>query len=120
MVAALREYVVKSNSDSPELLPLFTYRLNASAIETDRKAVGTVRADAAWDVMKRDLTDSLVADAARIEKAKGAFDRLVANGAVFGYDASQQSGCAAPTDFLLIIHPQAKTVFTIETTPCTK
>jgi hypothetical protein len=70
--------------------------------------------------MRQSLADWLGADAARIAKAQSAFERLVLNGAIFGYDGSQQNGCAAPTDFLLIINPHESTVFTLETTPCTK
>ena len=50
--------------------------------------------------------------------AKAAFEDLVRAGAVFGYDAGQESGCAAPTDFLLVIDPKGKKVYTIELTPC--
>jgi len=37
---------------------------------------------------------------------------------MFGFDASQQSGCAAPTDFMLIIDPHAKKVYPFELTAC--
>lgn len=117
---ALREYVAQSNAKAPDFVPLFEYHLNASDVETGTDAVGTVAPNVAWRVMKRDLAGYLFADDDRIAKARSAFERLVANGAVFGYDASRQSGCAAPTGFLLIIDPQESTVFTLETTPCTK
>ena len=76
--------------------------------------LGTISNALAWRVISGDIVENPT----DLAKAKKAFDELVALGAVFGYDAGQQSGCAAPTDFLLVIDPRGKKVYTIELTPC--
>jgi hypothetical protein len=116
--AALKDYVKQANKDDPDSVSGFSYHLNASGIETDTQAVGTISNADAWSTIRHDLSDYLQGSAAGKAKAKKAFDALTSQGVVFGYDGWQESGCAAPTDFLLLIDPHGKTVFTLELTPC--
>jgi hypothetical protein len=111
---ALKGYVAKAYSDDPDLAKGYKYKVNSGSFNTDTQEAGTISNSLAWRVISGDITD----DAKATAKAKAAFDDLVGMGAVFGYDAGQESGCAAPTDFLLVIDPNGKKVFTIELTPC--
>lgn len=115
IVNALKGYVQKKYSDDKDIRDGYTFKTNASW-NTDTSEAGTVSNADAWSVIEGDMKDGYSAkDRA---KAKSAFDALVRAGAVFGYDAGEESGCAAPTDFLLVIDPKGKKVYTIELTPC--
>jgi hypothetical protein len=111
---ALKGYVAKKYSkDDPDALTQYTYKVGSTSWVTDTEEAGTVSNSLAWKVISGDIDGA--GDKA---KAKAAFDDLVEQGAVFGYDGFEESGCAAPTDFLLVIDPKGKKVHTIELTPC--
>jgi hypothetical protein len=114
IVDALHGYVNKKYSDDKDIRDGYTFKSNAGW-NTDTSEVGTVSDKDAWSVIANDVSERSKAEQA---KAKSAFDALVKAGAVFGYDAGEESGCAAPTDFLLVIDPKGKKVYTIELTPC--
>src|SRR5262249_53302007 len=115
IVDALKDYVKESNTSDPSIARDYTYRLNSSGFEQDTKAAGTVSNEVAWRTI---AADSKALSAADKAKAKRAFDALSEMGAVFGYDGFQESGCAAPTDYMLVIDVSGKKVYTIELTPC--
>ncbi len=118
---ALRGYVATIYKDDPDTIKAFTYKIGSHVFESDGPIAGTVSNNFAWNVIENDLNMSDATDSkANVAKAKKAFDTLTRAGAVFGFDGSQQSGCAAPTDFLLVIDPKGKKVYTIELTPCSE
>ena len=113
--SALQGYVAKAYADDADSVNGYAYKVGSGSFNSDTSEAGTVSNALAWSVISGDLSD---ATKARQAKAKAAFDDLAGMGAVFGYDAGQQSGCAAPTDFLLVIDAKGKKVYTIELTPC--
>jgi hypothetical protein len=111
---ALKGYVkAKYSKDDPDALTNYTYKTNSNTFQTDTQECGTIDNSLAWKVISGDIDN-----AGDKDKAKASFDDLVQQGAVFGYDGFEESGCAAPTDFLLVIDPKGKKVYTIELTPC--
>jgi hypothetical protein len=116
---ALKGYVkAKYSKDDPDALKNYKYKTNSNTFETDTQEAGTVSNSTAWSVIENDIDQWEDGVNPAKAKAKAAFDDLVQQGAVFGYDGFEESGCAAPTDFLLVIDPKGKKVYTIELTPC--
>src|SRR5205823_2881622 len=109
---ALHGYVEKAYADDKDMQKGYVYKTHSGTFQSDTREVGTVSGTRAWSVISGDMANDSMSKTAQA-KAKAAFDDLVGAGAVFGYDGGQESGCAAPTDFLLVIDPKGKKVYTI-------
>ena len=123
----LKEYLqVKYGADAAD----YKIDLKATGINQDTSEVGLISKATAYNEVTGQLLDDDTVDYAK-ENGKQAVDFLTmlqevryglrfANqyGAVYGYDASEQNGCAAPTPYLLILDPKSKIVYGIDLFPC--
>lgn len=127
---AVKAYIKAKYADDEEIGNEYKYVDNGDALVEDEAVAGTLAADTALKLADEvignyydgyDETNDPDATAkARHAKVKELLETVVKQGGTFGFDGFEQSGCAAPTPWLLIIDKKHKTVYGVDLNPCSE
>jgi len=123
----LKEYTQVKYADQSED---YSFNFKATGMNEDANEAGLFSQGVAYgEVMTQLLDEDKLNEAQqngkealdyvkRVQDVRNALETANRYGAIYGYDAGEQNGCASPTPYLLILNPKTKTVYGINLYPC--
>jgi hypothetical protein len=116
----VKMFIKHNNSDDPDALKGYKFDSALKDFPSDQQIAGTFASSAVNGMISeaaKEVEDTFQ-DGDTSKKVKQHLQNLQGLGVLFGSDGFQQSGCAAPTIYLLVIDTAGKTVDGVELTPC--
>ena len=125
---AVKAYIRAKYRDDTEIGDAYTFVDKGDTLVEDQTIAGTLETETALKLVDAAIAsyydgydktaDPDATAKARRAKVRELLEIIAKQGGTFGFDGFEQSGCAAPTPWLLVIDRSHETVYGIDLNPC--
>lgn len=119
---AVKAYIKAKYEDDRDIGGDYKFVENGDELVEDEEIAGTFKTETAFQLVDEAIADYYDDKSSEDRRAKvrELLETIAKQGGTFGFDGFEQSGCAAPTPWLLVIDKNHKTVYGIDLNPCSE